>query len=45
MSENLDEIAAIVKVADCYLDRDSIDYLSLIEVDGRWRICNKLWQT
>ena len=37
--------SAMVKVADRYLDRDFIDYLSLIKVDGQWRIFNKLWHT
>ena len=25
-------------------NQDFIDYVSLIEVDGRWRIFNELWQ-
>ncbi len=35
--------AAAVKVADRYIGRDFIDYLSLLEIDGRWRIVHKSW--
>ena len=36
--------AAMVKVADRYIGRDFIDYLSLLKVDGAWLIHNKIWQ-
>ena len=37
--------AATVKVADRYIGRDFIDYLSLLKIDGDWRIYNKLWHS
>jgi hypothetical protein len=37
--------AAVVKVADRYLGRDFIDYLTLIKKDGRWVIAHKAWHT
>ena len=36
--------AAVVKVADKYIGRDYIDYLSLLKVGGEWLIYNKIWQ-
>ncbi len=38
-------LAAIVKVADIYIGRKFTDYLSLLKIDGKWQIYNKLWHT
>ena len=35
--------AAVVKVADLYLGLRFTDYLSLLKIDGEWRIINKLF--
>jgi hypothetical protein len=36
-------VAAVVKVADAYIGRDFTDYLSLLQVDGKWVIYGKIW--
>ncbi len=37
--------AAVAKVELDYPGRHLVDYLSLLEVDGRWRIVNKIFTT
>ena len=37
--------AAFVKVADRYIGRDFIDYLSLLKTDSGWRIVHKSWHS
>jgi hypothetical protein len=39
---DISDDAAMVKVADRYLGRDFIDYLSLLKVDDAWLIHNKI---
>ncbi|BCD85378.1 hypothetical protein PSm6_17850 [Pseudomonas solani] len=34
---------ALAKVTDVYAGLDFIDYLSLLKIDGRWRIVHKLF--
>jgi len=34
---------ATVKVVDSYIGRRFIDHLSMVRLDGRWWIYNKLW--
>ena len=36
---------AFVRVRDCYLPMHFVTDLSLLKVDGRWRIVSKLWHT
>lgn len=45
VSVDVTEDAAMVKVSDRYIGRDFVDYLSLLKVDGRWRIVHKSWHS